>query len=138
MKRQFFSPVHRNAAFSMTELLVAVVIFAVGVIPLLGYLTSGLKKVLAVGATNAALGLATEGIELVSNRPFEQLKSPQTFPLGVSHYLPDLFTRMVKITPVRGGSLAKIEVTVEWKGERGRNRSVRLVNLVAAQGGNMP
>jgi len=134
----FFLPVHRNAAFSMTEVLVAVVIFAVGVIPLLGYLTSGLKKVQAMVDTNAALGLATEGIELVSNRPFEQLQSPQTFPLGVSHYQPDLFIRTVQITPMRGGSLSKIEVTVEWEGESGRNRSVRLVNLVAAQGGNVP
>jgi len=138
VKRLFFSPVHGNAAFSMTEVLVAVVIFAVGVIPLLGYLTSGLKKVQAMVDTNAALGLATEGIELVSNRPFEQLKTPQTFPLGVSHYRPDLFTRMVQITPMRGGSLSKVEVTVEWEGERSRERKVTLVNLVAAQGGNMP
>lgn len=117
----------------MTELLIAVVIFGIGVIPLLGYMTSGLKRIAGLVDTNIAMGLATEAMEIVSNRPFDDLGIARTFDMAVPPSQSGTFNRTVEIESLPGKKLSQVTVTVSWDAEKDRKHKVTLVVLVADQ-----
>ena len=108
---------------TLVELMVVLVIIAIGLLALSGVQTRSSRDVDATGRSSRALNLAENRMEVVRAAGFTQAQSDS----GVSA----VFTWNAQVTAV-DPYLKRVTVTVSWL-EKGEARSVQLNNLVSSR-----
>lgn len=110
-----------SAGFTLIELMVALVIVAVGVITLSGVQTRASRDVHATGRRTSALALAEERIEVARSAGYSNAVSANGTSGGMSWD-----TRVTTVDV----ELRSVTVTVTWN-EAGTSQSVQLMTLLA-------
>ena len=120
-ERRGFRPARDEAGVSLVELMIVLVVVAVGVLALSGVQTRSSTDVYKTGRQTRALQLAQTRMEIARAAGFELAQSDS----GAS----DGFTWQTQVTSA-GVGLRGVRVSVTWK-ERGRADTLELRNLVA-------
>ncbi|NMB35757.1 MAG: type II secretion system protein [Firmicutes bacterium] len=138
----------REAGFSLIEVLAAVALVGILIIPLLSMFTGSIRAVLLAGQETKAVSLAQEKMEVLKGKGYAQLKkelqeqknSPRREAVGdywwetelkclpLSHLFPGL---------EEGAEIIFLRVSVFW-GEEGKQRSVSLVSYLGEDPVRLP
>lgn len=111
----------RERGFSLVELMVVLVILAVGILPIAYVQTRAQQSVFDSGRETEALGVAQTIMETARSQGFGTVVD------GAGDVGTYQWTRTVQTVSF---GLQQISVTVNWN-ERGRPRSVTVVNLLS-------
>lgn len=122
--------------FTMVEILVALCFIGIAFIPILGLFISGASGTAEVTNTAAALNLASETMDILSNLPYEDLMSrydsDTTVPVETLGTKFEMHILKPSDVPSYDGELARVEVRVTWQ-EKGKDKDVVLTTLVGNQ-----
>lgn len=110
-----------NDGFTLVELMVAVLLIAIGLLPIAAVQTRSTRDVVGTGLNTRALSVAEGQMEVARAAGFTAAKTDS----GLS----GKFNWKTNVTTVSTG-LLRVEVTVTWQ-EQGVSRSLQLDNLLA-------
>ena len=123
----------QKAGFSLLEVVVALVIFGLILIPLTISFVLGMQVVTAATLTNKATGIAEGKMEELRTEGYHSIKSsyddgeyPTDPPLTVTQGNSEF---RVVIDVSESGSLLEIAITVDWE-DRGRPTSLTVESLI--------
>ncbi|MGI6678591.1 MAG: type IV pilus modification PilV family protein [Dehalobacterium sp.] len=124
MKRK----IQNDSGFTFVEVIVAMVIIMIGLIPLLGLFNSGLKNYDRSTKTTVALHIAEERIEELGERDLSKPVDDTDWPSVPG------FNGYSKVTEVEGLEFEfyAVEVTVKW-GSLGQEHEISLKNYTAGK-----
>jgi type IV pilus assembly protein PilV len=119
------TPRHRNQerGFTLVELMVAIVVIAVGLLALARVQTQSSRDVYATGRDERALGLAQQRIEIARGSGYASVAADS----GQS----GVFAWVTRVDSV-DVELKQVRVSVSWR-EPTRTRNVQLSTLVSAR-----
>lgn len=112
-------------AFTLLEVLLAVVLFTTGIVALLGALNIGIFSVVDLEETTQALNLAQATMECVINRPFDEICNANCLNVCASFANFPKFSVSVNVT---GADPKQIDVRVSWS-VKGGSTAVNLTTL---------
>ncbi len=110
-----------EAGFTLVELMVAVLLIAIGILPIAAVQTRSTRDVVGTGLNTRALSIAQGQMEVARAAGFTAAKTDS----GQS----SVFNWKTNVTTVSPG-LLRVEVTVAWN-EQGTPRSLQLDNLLS-------
>lgn len=113
----------RDAGFTLVEVMIALVVIAIGIMALSGVQTRSSRDVYSTGRTSRALALAQQHIETIRAGGYAAAVSDS----GQS----EVFSWMARVDSA-GVDLKSIDVTVTWP-EQQQTRSVRLTTLLSSR-----
>lgn len=123
--------------FTFTEVLVAVCILGVAIVPMFGLFTGGSRNAAMVAGHTRAVSIASESLEIVSCLPYRELASGGDLgrfspPPPDEVYGPG-FSREIYVEDSGIPGLMLVGARVRWK-EKGADRVVFLETLVGDHG----
>jgi len=116
-------PVPDEGGFTLVEVMIALVVIAIGIMALSGVQTRSSTDVYETGRTSRALALAQERLETIRAVGYTAAASDS----GQQ----EVFNWMARVDSV-GLDLKSIDVTVTWP-EQQQTRNVRLTTLLSAR-----
>ncbi|MBX7255186.1 MAG: prepilin-type N-terminal cleavage/methylation domain-containing protein [Candidatus Hydrogenedentes bacterium] len=128
-------PRHRDAGFTLLELMCAIFVLTIGVFGVIQMFCFGLDKVRALSDTNVAMRAIQNEVETLRAAPFSELVAGAS---GFRSLTPEI-DRFVKVKPeVRiedaAFALKKVTVSLMWSGDNGRQITKSVTTLIADKG----
>lgn len=132
---------HYDRGFTFTEVLVAVCILGIAIVPMFGLFTDGTRNAALVAGHTRAVAIASECLELMSSLSYRRLSGFATSGGDPGEFSPPPpeevygpgFTREVYVEESGSPGLILVGARVRWK-DKGVERTVFLETLVGDHG----